>query len=234
MTRSAADGEVIDLQPLGKEELLQLVASRAPEIAENDELTSRIAERSGGVPFVLEQILQAMSRHGASFDDRILPTNVEFDGSRPTQPPVDSAKQLAQIASIMGEEVNYPLIGPRGWRHARPAESSCVRELVEGGFFAPVMADTVRFKHSLIRDACLDSIVRPERRRLHAEALARFEEQFASLAPYFEQLAYHAEGAGRDELAIEYLWSAARMLRGIQQCIRCKSSSSARWRVASV
>jgi len=172
-------------------------------------LTSRIADRSGGVPFVLEQILQAMSRHGASFDDRILPTNVESMVLARLNRLSTPAKQLAQIASIMGEEVNYPLLA-RVAGDTLDQPESCVRELVEGGFFAPVMADTVRFKHSLIRDACLDSIVRPERRRLHAEALVRFEEQFASLAPYFEQLAYHAEGAGRDELAIEYLWSAAK------------------------
>ena len=201
--------EVIILQPLGREELLELIASRAPEIAANDELATRIADRSGGVPFVLEQILQAMLGHGTSFDDHILPTNVESMVLARLNRLSTPAKQLAQIASIMGEEVKYPLLA-RVAGDTLDQPESCVRELVKGGFFAPVTADTVRFKHSLIRDACLDSIVRPERRRLHAEVLARFEEQFASLAPYLEQLAYHAEGAGRDELAIEYLWSAAK------------------------
>ena len=201
--------EMIDLPPLGKDDLLKLVASQAPEIAEDDELAGRIAERSGGVPFVLEQILRAMSQHSASFDDSILPTNVELMVLARLNRLSGSAKQLAQIASIMGEEIHYPLLARvAGGSFQRP--NAFVRELVEGGFFAPVTADTIRFKHSLIRDACLDSIVRPERRRLHAQALARFEEQVASLSPYFEQLAYHAEGAGRDELAIEYLWSASK------------------------
>ena len=201
--------DIIELAPLAGDDLLRLMVTLDPVIAENGELASRIAERSGGVPFVLEQILRAMSLHGASFDDRMLPTNVASMVLARLNHLSGPAKQLAQLASIMGEEINYPLLARvAGGSLSQP--DSTVRELVEGGFFAAITGDVVRFKHSLIRDACLDSIVRPERRRLHAQALTRFEEHFASLSPYFEQLAYHAEGAGRDELAIEYLWSAAK------------------------
>ncbi|WP_088345798.1 MULTISPECIES: adenylate/guanylate cyclase domain-containing protein [Rhodomicrobium] len=201
--------EFIDLRPLGKDHLLELVASLAPHIAEDGELANRVAERSGGVPFVLEQILRAMSRQGASFDDRILPTNVESIILARLNRLSGEAKHFAQLASVLGEESDYPLLRCAAAPSLGDPER-CVKELVEAGFFVPVAADTVRFKHALIRDACLDSIVRPERQRLHARMLDCFQEQYASLSPYFEQLAYHAEGAGRDDLAVEYLWSASK------------------------
>lgn len=202
--------EIIDLPPLGKDHLLEIVASLAPYIAEDGELADRIAERSGGVPFVLEQILGAMSRQGNSLDDRVLPTSVESIVLARLNQLSGDAKRLAQIASVLGEETDYRLL-QRLAGSFRGETESCVAELVNGGFFSPVVAGTVRFKHSLIRDACLDSIVRPERRRLHGEALSCIEAHFDALAPYFEQLAYHAEGAGRDDVAIEYLWSASKI-----------------------
>lgn len=201
--------EFIDLRPLAKDHLLELVASLAPHIAEDDALANRVAERSGGVPFVLEQILRAMSRQGASFDDHILPTNVESIILARLNRLSDPSKHFVQLASVLGEESDYPLLR-RVAGGALDEPERCVRELVDAGFVVPVAADTLRFKHALIRDACLDSIVRPERRRLHARILSGFEQHYSSLAPYFEQLAHHAEGAGHDGLAIEYLWSASK------------------------
>jgi hypothetical protein len=60
--------EIITLQPLTKDDLLEIVASIAPDVIGEGELADRIVERSGGVPFLLEQILRAMSRQGASID----------------------------------------------------------------------------------------------------------------------------------------------------------------------
>jgi len=202
--------EIIDLPPLGKERLLEIVASLAPHVAEDGELAGRIADRSGGVPFVLEQILRVMSREANTLGERVLPTSVESVVLARLNQLSGDAKRFAQIASVLGEETDYRLL-QRLAGSAGGETESCVAELVNGGFFSPVVASTVRFKHSLLRDACLDSIVRPERRRLHGEALASIEAHFVSLNPYFEQLAYHAEGAGRDDVAIEYLWSASKL-----------------------
>lgn len=201
----------IELVPLGRKEVRELIDSLAPEIAQKADLADRVAERSGGIPFVLEQILRTMSRQSEPLDERVLPTNVASIVLARLNRLSGEAKQLARIASVLGEESDRRLL-VRVAAHAFASASieSAIDELVETGFVAPLTNDTVCFKHSLIRDACLDSIVRPGRQYLHAQVLSGFAQQYDSLTPYFEQLAYHAEGAGRDDLALEYFWSAAK------------------------
>lgn len=202
---------IAELAPLARSELLDLVRSLAPDIAADADLADRVAERSGGIPFVLEQILRTMPRQSETFDDRILPTNVASIVLARLNRLSPEAKQLAQIASVLGEESDSRLLSRvAASAFAGKAGQTGIAELVDAGFFAPPSADAVRFKHSLIRDACLESIVRPGRQYLHAQVLACFEQHSDSLTPHFEQLAYHAEGAGRDELAIEHLWNASK------------------------
>lgn len=203
--------QTIELVPLGRNEVLELIGSLAPQIAEKANLAGRVAERSGGIPFVLEQILRTLSRQTEPFDERILPTNVASIVLARLNRLSGEAKQLAQIASVLGEESDRRLlVRVAADTIARASIETAISELMETGFFAPLTSDTVCFKHSLIRDACLDSIVRPGRQYLHAQILSGFEQRYDSLTPYFEQLAYHAEGAGRDDLALEYLWSASK------------------------
>jgi class 3 adenylate cyclase/tetratricopeptide (TPR) repeat protein len=201
----------VELAPLGKNEMFKLIDSLAPDIAENSDLADRVVTRSGGVPFILEQILRTMSRQSEPFDERVLPTNVASIVLARLNRLSPRAKQLAQIASVLGEESDLQLL-TRVAAEAFAGHSleKALGELVDAAFFAPLHGDRVRFKHSLIRDACLDSIVRPGRQYLHAKALVCFEQQYDTLTPFLEQLAYHAEGAGRDDLALEYLWSASK------------------------
>jgi tetratricopeptide (TPR) repeat protein len=120
------------------------------------------------------------------------------------------AKQVAQTAAAIGREFQRDLLA-RVMSDAASLEHS-LGELVEAGLLyrrgvAP--ADRFVFKHALVQDAALDSMLRRTRQSVHKRIAEVLEADFPAISSNEpEVVAHHYSQAGDTERAVHY-WCQA-------------------------
>ncbi len=172
-----------------------------------------LLERSAGNPLFLLELLQA-GRH-AGFD-RALPDTVEglfaaqIDGLSPPD------RRLLRVASVLGMEVALPVL-----------RDMLDEELDLGGlddFLEPDTADSLRFRHNMLRDAAYEGLPFARRRQLHALAGDVLERQAgAGSAQIAGLLALHFGHAGRHRQAWSYARVAADRARAVYASLEAVS-----------
>ena len=110
-----------------------------------------------------------------------------------------SARDTAQIAAALGREFRYELlaaVSPKTeWSLREDLNELAESDLVYARHAAA--ADAYIFKHSLVRDAAYDTMVRPARQRVHAQIAAVLQDRFTALTEQQpEILAQHLEAGG--------------------------------------
>jgi class 3 adenylate cyclase len=171
----------------------------------SDEIVARIVERADGVPLFIEELTKAVSERGSSVGDLEIPATLQASLLARLDRLGPSAKEAAQIASVIGREFDYRLLSriTRGtdldldvaldrlvaselvFRHGTGAEAS------------------YSFKHALIQDTAYDSLLRERRRQLHsriADALGAEPEEsqqtaLAKRAVHLSRAERHGEAA---------------------------------------
>jgi class 3 adenylate cyclase/tetratricopeptide (TPR) repeat protein len=150
------------LEPLGAAHLAELVAKVTDEEPLPPHVTSALAERSGGNPLFLRELVQA-ARHGDAFDE--LPRTLEELLASQIDGLVPADRALLRFASVFGTSFDPTMVGAmlvqHGWRVGDDAWS---------GLAAFVGADadgTMQFRHALIRDAAYAGLPFRRRRELH-------------------------------------------------------------------
>jgi ATP/maltotriose-dependent transcriptional regulator MalT len=204
--RRSGSALVLELGPLGRNELTALLAARAgaslPAATANT-----IAARSEGNPFFAEELLAASGGQGvelpAALRDLLLQRVARLD--HPTQ-------AVLRLAAAAGRQVGYPLLRatvelPDG------ALRDSLRAAVEGGVLAAEPeTSSFRFRHALLAEAIYATILPGEREELHArlaEALARSGTAGAA------ELAPHWAAAGRAAEALAASAEAARQAEAV-------------------
>jgi class 3 adenylate cyclase/tetratricopeptide (TPR) repeat protein len=171
--------------PLFIEELTKMVLSADPE----DEQPLRVRPRASltQLPLTLQDLLTAR------LDQLAL------------------AKRVAQVASVIGREFSYELLGKISGLTTEALQNS-LDQLVDAGLVYGAGSGTqFTFKHALIRDAAYESLLRRDRRDLHAavaSTLLRASGNNIQAEP--ELLAHHYTEAGSTSEAIKYWGIAAR------------------------
>ncbi|MES0827647.1 ATP-binding protein [Ruegeria sp. SCP11] len=214
------------LQPnLAKIVLKQLdfeqVKSIVNEVAEgqsiSDEMYELVAARSDGVPLYVEEVTKDLLESGVLTEDR----DTRATGGSSLANPVpstlhdalmarldrlSSAKEVAQIGAVIGPQFSYPLIAEVS-RFSDKALRASLGLLVDAGIVTTSAAEdleTFSYRHALIRDTAYNSLLKSERRVLHArvaQSLNRTETRIGDAAP--EILAHHYTMAGMGEEAID-------------------------------
>ncbi len=122
-----------------------------------------------------------------------------------------TAKEIAQIAAVIGREFPYELLAPVAERSEGELLDALTRLGEAGLVFSrgtPPHA-TYLFKHALVRDAAYGSLLRRRREELHARVATALEADFAeTVAAEPELLARHLTEARLLEKAIPY-WQRA-------------------------
>jgi class 3 adenylate cyclase/predicted ATPase len=185
------------------------------------EIVTEIAGRTDGVPLFIEEMTKAVIESGAA--------GVELAVSIAPRPglavpstlhallmarldrtgPV--AKEVAQLGAAIGREFSYDLLAAA----ARRSESElrlALDQLVSAGLMfrsgEPSEANFL-FKHALVQDAAYNTMLRGQRRELHARIADAMEKELASPGQTQpEILAHHFENAGLIGKAISY-WQEA-------------------------
>jgi class 3 adenylate cyclase/predicted ATPase len=180
-----------------------------------------IIERSDGIPLFIEEmtkaVLEAESQGAAEqtiaaipSPTRVVPASLHASLMARLDR-LGPAKEVAQIGAAIGREFSHALLSAVMRKPDVELESALDRLIVSGLLFrqgVPPHA-TYLFKHALVQDAAYGTLLREQRRALHARIADTLEVQFADVAESQpELLARHCTDAGLIEKAAN-MWGKA-------------------------
>ena len=213
----------LNLNHLERSQAAALVRNTAGGKTLPGAIVEQIAAKSQGVPLFIEEITRAILESGdleedgeryilrGSIRDFAIPSTLQ-DSLIARLDRLGVAKDVALTASIIGREFSYELLH---------AVASVSQETLLEGLEQLVRSDLLGqrgtppqsryiFKHALIRDAAVLSILNARKRKLHqsiAEVLANQFPEVAETEP--ELLAYHFTEANLADQALGYWRQAA-------------------------
>src|SRR5262249_44894631 len=141
------------------------------------EVGVQIAERSGGNPLFIEE-LALHSRHRANSKDSDIQTAIPSSLSGLLLQRVDrlspKARDLLRAASVAGQFFSLDLVMQAG-----PQRDLAVSELMKSGLLVETSdSNNAGFKHALVQDAVYESLLKADRKRLHAKIAHRLEDTY--------------------------------------------------------
>ena len=197
---------IINLQPLSRTDM-EAIGQQLWSKDRSATVLARALDRADGVPFILEEFLRSADVTDA-LSEQSLPQSVESVIHARLQRLSPKIKTFAQTLSLLGEEVEIQLatavlgvdIGEL---------LNTLFELDRFAFIHPLAGNAVRFRHQIIAEACANTMPREQRREIHRAAVQAITRRYPNLNGRYEQLAFHAGGAGDADAALGYLWEAA-------------------------
>jgi len=178
--------ELLSLEPLTDASTADLARALAGD-ALPAELVERIAERSGGTPLFVEELLRSwvatglLARANGSWlltrdDGEIeLPTTVQAIYAAQLDDLPAGCRRLVRRASVAGRQFPLAALDALGARDDPGLEALARRGVVHGPVADAVLGGSFVFRHALLRDVGYASLSRAERARLHGR-MARWLE----------------------------------------------------------
>jgi DNA-binding NarL/FixJ family response regulator/tetratricopeptide (TPR) repeat protein len=204
--RRSGSGLLLELGPLGREELTALLATHADASAPAA-LTDAIVARSEGNPFFAEELLAVAGGRNGEVPRRL--RDVLLQRTARLDPATQS---LLRVAAAAGRDIGYPLLRAVTAFPEYEVRAS-LRQAVEHQVLVPDQAaGTFRFRHALLAEAIYTTILPGEREELHAR-LAGELSRTAAASP--AELAPHWAAAGRSAEALAASVEAARQAEAL-------------------
>jgi predicted ATPase len=200
----------LDRLPAGRR--AEMVAELTRDKALPKATVDQIIDRTDGVPLFIEELTKVLVERGdASPSMHEIPATIH-DMLMARLDRLGGAKQIAQIASVIGSEFTSALL-----REVAPIEEERLdlelRKLADAELLfekSVPSATRYRFKHALIQEAAYQSLVRSKRQQYYRQIAETLKERFSDLAEAQpEVLAHHYSSADLKEEAIPYWRSAA-------------------------
>ena len=218
----------IVLDRLSDDDAELMIKGIAGERRLSQEARRYVADKSDGVPIFIEEMTRAALESYPPFESQSIPASLQ-DLLLTRLDRLGTAKDLAELAAVIGREFTYDLLR----EVAQTSESKLehdLAQLVDGGVLLrrgnPPTARYV-FRHALIQDAAYGLLLTGTRRQHHqrvAETLASRFPEVAEIQP--ELLARHFSEAGLVEPAVGYWLRAAR--RGVGRSANVEAAGHAR------
>jgi predicted ATPase len=207
----------IALQKLATHECEQIVAAVAGAGLVPRRLISQIVERTDGVPLFVEEFTRAVVDSGvaerdaegvtpsAKLPEPLVPASVH-DSLMERLDRLGAAKRVAQIASVFGRQFNY-----NGISNILPGKGDTLNYALQALERAGIVYHIKEapgvlfaFKHVMIQEAAYSSLLREERRELHARAAAWLAREIPiGESSHPAVLGYHYARAGNIPEAVE-------------------------------
>ena len=197
------------LEPARAEELLKTLLGAHTSLIPIRRL---LVERAQGNPFFLEELVRTLAetkvivgepgayRVAGGIRNLQVPATVQAVLAARIDRLTNEDKLLLQSASVIGLEVPQALLEAVTEISPDLLRSACTR-LQSAGFLDEVglFPDIVfRFRNALARDVAYESLLREQRRALHARIVEAIESLYDDrFAGYLDQLAYHAVRGGK-------------------------------------
>jgi len=153
---------------------------RAAGGALSEDIVARIGQRAG-VPLFIEELTKSVLDSDVGFGDSEIPETLQTSLSARLDRLGPEAKEVAQIAAVIGREAELLHAVTR-----KPAQSLTAElgRLVaaESVLSAGSATDGYAFRHALIQDAAYQSLLLSRRRQYHAAIAEAPERGFPELA----------------------------------------------------
>jgi class 3 adenylate cyclase/tetratricopeptide (TPR) repeat protein len=174
----------IPLGPLERGDTRELLGDLAGEDPSLDGLDEPIHERTQGNPFFIEEIIRELAESGylegsrgayrlaRPIDDAGVPATVQAILSARIDRLDPAAKQLVQVASVVGKEVSVEALGLTAGLEAKQIEAA-LAELIAAGFLYEAELYPRRvlaFRHPLTREVAYGTQLADGRAATHAAA----------------------------------------------------------------
>ena len=199
------------LNRLSSSDVRSLVGKIVAQKALANETIATVVERTDGIPLFVEELTRAVLDSGSfRLSAGEIPATLH-DSLMARLDRLGPAKKLAQLSAVLGTEFSYQLL------HAvEPMEE----EDLEGGLRDLADAElvnvqgippeaTYHFRHSLIRDAAYQSLLKSTRQTYHTQIAQVLEKHFAdAVETQPELLAHHYTEAVLRAQALPY-WQKA-------------------------
>ena len=193
------------LSRLSKTQCAELIAGVATKGMLKSGLVEDIVAKTDGVPLFIEELTKAVME-SATTDRPAVPATLQ-DSLMARLDRLGPAKEIAQIAAVIGQQFSYPLL-----KMVSPASAADVgvgiARLVDAGLAFPqsrASEPSYSFKHALLRDVAYDNLLRGKRQQIHERVARALEEHFPGVAQSEpELLAQHFGQAGLADPASTY------------------------------
>jgi class 3 adenylate cyclase/predicted ATPase len=193
------------LSRLSKTQCNELIAGVAMAQALSPALVEDIVAKTDGVPLFVEELTKAIME-SATPDQPAVPATLQ-DSLMARLDRLGPAKEIAQIASVIGQQFSYALLEAVATAPASDVATGMAR-LVDAGLAFPqtqVSDPSYSFKHALLRDVAYDNLLRGRRQQIHERVGRALEQHFPAIAEGEpELLAQHFGRAGLADVACIY------------------------------
>jgi class 3 adenylate cyclase/tetratricopeptide (TPR) repeat protein len=196
---------LLTLGRLGRTECAELVASVAASHGLSSETVAAIVAKTDGVPLFTEELTKSVVE-SAGEDGAAVPATLK-DSLMARLDRLGEAREIAQIAAVIGRQFTLALLDAIAPRHGEELETALTK-LVAAEIVFPEGRGPERsfnFKHALVRDAAYESLLLARRRGWHERIARTLEQRFSEImANEPELLAYHFGGAELAAPACDY------------------------------
>ena len=205
-----AQATTISCKQLGPEQCAALVRRAAGETPIDDALIREIVSRSDGVPLYVEELTKAVIDMQAAHSVTV-PATLQ-DSLMVRLDRLGAAKEIAQVASVIGRQFSYPLLAAIAGAQEEALRGALSRLLDAGLVFAAgeTQEGGYSFNHSLVQEAAYESLSRSRRQALHLSIAGLLEsQQEAAAASAPEIVAHHFGRAAEPEKSCTFWMLAA-------------------------
>jgi class 3 adenylate cyclase len=193
------------LSRLSKTQCAELIAGVATDGMLNRAMVEDIVAKTDGVPLFIEELTKAIME-SATPDRPAVPATLH-DSLMARLDRLGAAKEIAQVASVIGQQFSYALLQAVAPPSAGDVAAGIAR-LVDAGLAFPqsrANEPSYSFKHALMRDVAYDNLLRARRQQIHGRVARVLEEHFPAVAESEpELLAQHFGQAGLVDSACTY------------------------------
>jgi DNA-binding winged helix-turn-helix (wHTH) protein/tetratricopeptide (TPR) repeat protein len=210
----------IVLSRLEERDAAALVGKVAGGASLPQDIVERIVKRTDGIPLFVEELTKSVLEEDAlrkgdgrcGLDGPLVALPATLHASLMARlDRLPRAKEVAQIGALLGREFSYEALAAVADQPAEQLQQA-LDQLVSAGLAfrrgVPPGGSFI-FKHALVQDAAYGTLLRGQRRQLHARVAAVLEERFPeTAATQPEILAHHFTEGGLIDSAISY-WIAA-------------------------
>ncbi len=215
---------LLALNRMNQRQCAAMVEQLTQDMALPAQVVEQIIAKTDGVPLFVEELTRTVLESGlldeaagaqdggAAQPSLAIPTTLQ-DSLMARLDQLNEAKHVAQAGAVIGREFTLELLAAVAGLDPAPL-GEALRRLEAAGLVHARGTDVDRsyvFKHALIQDAAYESLLKSDRRRLHAAIAQALETHFADkTVTEPEVLARHYTEAERHAQAADYWRRAGR------------------------
>lgn len=194
----------ITLNRLNERDTREMIAGVVARAAMAEGMIDAVVKRTDGVPLFAEELTRLILEGDARSAGQEIPATLH-DSLTARLDKLGSAKEIAQVAAVIGRDFSYKLLRAVVPQHEAVLESA-LEKLVDAEliYARGVPPDaSYQFKHALMRDAAYEALLKTRRRSLHSRVALALTSSFRDIADAQPELvARHWTSANEIEPAI--------------------------------